>query len=241
MRKIDFHTHSHYSDGSNSIEEIIQAAINHGIEEIAITDHMDTFGHFLFCRNNYKKTIWEYLKEITHLQRKYENDINIYPGAEISQDFLKVSEHNKDEDMLQENLEFFSFFLIEGTFIQEPVLTAINMRTYLDMQEFHHIPVILAHPRYSSMKINTFDVLLNHKIGFELNEDKIDERDALYFLEIIKKLTPMQKKKLVISLGSDAHQEEMVGNVNFSLSIIEKHSLWKYVMIPPKVQNYLFM
>jgi histidinol phosphatase-like PHP family hydrolase len=239
MRKIDLHIHSNYSDGSNSIKEIIQAAINQGIEELSITDHMNVFGHFLFSRNKNNNSLSDYLKDIAYFQKKYENIIKIYPGAEISEDFLNISHSNKIYNFLQENLEFFSLFLIEGTFIQEPILTALNMRKYLDEHRLEHIPVILAHPRYSSMNLRTFQILFNHNIGFELNEDKLDERDASYFLEFIKKLTPMQKKGLKLSLGSDSHQVENVGNVEFITSIIEKHSLWKYVINPPKVQDYL--
>lgn len=35
----DFHTHSKYSDGRSSIEELVEAARNKGLKNIAITDH----------------------------------------------------------------------------------------------------------------------------------------------------------------------------------------------------------
>lgn len=45
MLKADFHIHSTVSDGSDSIEEIIELANEKGLDYIAITDH-DTVSHF---------------------------------------------------------------------------------------------------------------------------------------------------------------------------------------------------
>jgi len=44
--KADLHIHSNISDGSDSIEELIDTAINKGLDAIAITDH-DTLSHLL--------------------------------------------------------------------------------------------------------------------------------------------------------------------------------------------------
>jgi len=42
--KGDFHTHTHYSDGVNTIEEMARAAMARGYEYIAITDHSQGLG-----------------------------------------------------------------------------------------------------------------------------------------------------------------------------------------------------
>ena len=39
MRAIDLHTHSIYSDGSLTVEELIDLAIEKGLSHIALTDH----------------------------------------------------------------------------------------------------------------------------------------------------------------------------------------------------------
>ena len=44
MYLADYHTHSEYSfDGKETIRDMCQAAMNRGISELAITDHMDIF------------------------------------------------------------------------------------------------------------------------------------------------------------------------------------------------------
>ena len=50
MRKVDLHNHSNFSDGYDSLDDMVKIAIEQGIEEFAITDHLDVFGHFLFSR-----------------------------------------------------------------------------------------------------------------------------------------------------------------------------------------------
>ena len=42
--KADLHIHSDISDGSDSIEELIDTAINKGLDAIALTEH-DTLSH----------------------------------------------------------------------------------------------------------------------------------------------------------------------------------------------------
>ena len=115
------------------------------------------------------------------------------------------------------------------------------MRKYLSKQGFDHIPVILAHPSYSRMDFSIFKKLLLNNIGFELNEDKLTKRDMSFFIDHINALTPKEKSKLSISLGSDSHRQEEVGLVQHSTQIIEENFLWKYVINPPKVQNYLIV
>jgi DNA polymerase III alpha subunit (gram-positive type) len=41
----DYHTHTYYSDGVSSVEDMVEAAIKKGLKTIAITDHGS--GHIL--------------------------------------------------------------------------------------------------------------------------------------------------------------------------------------------------
>ena len=64
MVRFDLHTHTNYSDGTDSAEEIIRQAEKIGLDGIAITDH-DTFGGL-------------------HAALEIETDLIIVPGIEIS-------------------------------------------------------------------------------------------------------------------------------------------------------------
>ncbi|ASN07039.1 PHP domain-containing protein [Virgibacillus necropolis] len=64
--RVDLHVHSHYSDGSNSVEEVMKMASANGIEQISFVDHDTVNG----------------LPEILILGEKY--GIEAIPGIEIS-------------------------------------------------------------------------------------------------------------------------------------------------------------
>lgn len=63
---IDLHIHSKYSDGSNSIDEIIEIAKNKNMTALSLTDHDTTFG----------------VAEI--IEKSQKENIRVIPGIEIS-------------------------------------------------------------------------------------------------------------------------------------------------------------
>jgi histidinol phosphatase-like PHP family hydrolase len=69
---MDLHMHSKYSDGKNTPEEMIEAAIDIGYEAVAITDHV------------WKTSAWvpAYAAHLETLKKKYESKIRLYSGIE---------------------------------------------------------------------------------------------------------------------------------------------------------------
>lgn len=72
MMFMDLHMHSNYSDGKNTPEEMIEAAISVGYEAIAITDHV------------WKTSSWvqTYAAHLQSLKQKYQNQIQLFSGVE---------------------------------------------------------------------------------------------------------------------------------------------------------------
>jgi len=68
----DYHIHSRYTDGQNTIEEIIKKAIEMGLSEIAITDHV------------WKSSKWikDYVKDIEKIRSRFKDKITAYIGLE---------------------------------------------------------------------------------------------------------------------------------------------------------------
>ena len=73
-----YHIHSTYSDGKNTPEEIVLAAIEKGFISIGFSDHGYTSYDLRYCM----KDTAGYINEIRHLKEKYKNQIQIYLGVE---------------------------------------------------------------------------------------------------------------------------------------------------------------
>ncbi len=82
--KTCFHTHSRYSDGKVSIDRIIQSAIDHGFERVALTDHGPV--PFPSEWNMPYDKMFAYLEDLKQAKDKYRNKILVLKGLEA--DFL---------------------------------------------------------------------------------------------------------------------------------------------------------
>ena len=76
----DLHVHTTYSDGDNTPEEMILAAIARGMSTIGISDHSYTWFDESYCVQ--KDSITAYQKEIAGLKEKYQDQIEVLCGIE---------------------------------------------------------------------------------------------------------------------------------------------------------------
>lgn len=79
----DFHTHTVFSDGDNTPEEMVLAAIKKSMTAIGFSDHSYTFFDESYCLPLAKYE--DYQREIHRLSEKYRGKIQIFCG--IEQDF----------------------------------------------------------------------------------------------------------------------------------------------------------
>jgi DNA polymerase (family X) len=75
----DFHMHTTWSDGQNSIREMAQAARLRGYEYIAITDHTQSTS---IANGNTPEELLEEIEEIEAVAREFD-DIRVFKGAEV--------------------------------------------------------------------------------------------------------------------------------------------------------------
>lgn len=74
----NFHTHTIFSDGKNTPEEIVKVALEQGFSAIGFSDHAYTPYDLRYCM----KDEGGYIKEIEKLKEKYKDKIEIYLGVE---------------------------------------------------------------------------------------------------------------------------------------------------------------
>lgn len=79
----DFHVHTTFSDGKNTPEEMVLAAIQRGMTKIGFSDHSYTSFDESCCMA--KENLSDYRETIAALKEKYRDQIEIFCG--IEQDF----------------------------------------------------------------------------------------------------------------------------------------------------------
>jgi len=80
MRHSNLHAHTIFSDGQHMPEENVLAAIEKNMISIGFSDHSFTAFDRRYCLR--KANIPAYIREIRRLQKKYEDQIEIYLGLE---------------------------------------------------------------------------------------------------------------------------------------------------------------
>lgn len=81
MIRSNYHIHSRFCDGSNSLEEMVLAGIQAGMEVLGFTSHNPIPGQAHWTLDETQVT--EYFDEIARLQQVYGHQIRLYSGMEI--------------------------------------------------------------------------------------------------------------------------------------------------------------
>ena len=74
----NYHTHSTYCDGKDSLEEMIQTAVEKGFHALGFSGHGYTKRDSSFCMRDTEG----YIAEVRNLQEKYADKLQIYLGVE---------------------------------------------------------------------------------------------------------------------------------------------------------------
>lgn len=75
----DYHMHTVFSDGKNTAEEMVLAAMEKGLKEIGISDHACTPKQIYCIKKNGEKA---YVRELNRLKEKYADKITVLIGIE---------------------------------------------------------------------------------------------------------------------------------------------------------------
>ncbi len=87
MQYSNIHTHTTFSDGKNTPEEMILGAIDLGFSSIGISDHSEVWFQSQYCllESEYE----EYQILLSELKKKYEDKIDVLCGIELDNDSKK--------------------------------------------------------------------------------------------------------------------------------------------------------
>ena len=235
----DLHTHSTYSDGKASPEEVILAAIDKGLSEIGLSDHSYTFFDESYCMK--KERVEAYKAELAALKAKYAGKISVLCGVEQdaystestagfdyvigSVHYIKVEGEYIPVDESIEILraavqKYFDgdvYALCEAYFA-----TVADVVNKTDCDIIGHFDLIskfiekeplfdTQHPRYAAAWQKAVDELLKHNVPFEINTGAISRgyRTQPYPGEEMREYIREKGGRFVLS--SDAHSKENIG------------------------------
>lgn len=85
LPRCECHIHTAYTDGQNTVEEIVHASLQMGLEMILFTDHVRRTSTFLD----------QYLEDINRQRARFGRQLSIYAGVEV-----KVVNYEGELDML---------------------------------------------------------------------------------------------------------------------------------------------
>ena len=229
----DYHVHSEFSgDSTQNIEEIIQRAVYLGLQEIALTDHLEYDIEGMTDRWVLK--IDNYIKRVLELKEKYKKEIDIKLGVEIG-----VQTHTKD--YLEEVVRSHPFdFVINSSHAINKIDLAFgeiqegrtkeevqalyfdnvlkNVDIYDQFNVYGHLDFIT---RYGGAKYRglnyqkNFDVidailkkLIEKGKGIEINTSGYRYKEERFYpcADIIKRYYELGGE--ILTIGSDAHIKE---------------------------------
>lgn len=251
----DYHIHTSFSaDSETNPENIIQSAINLGMNELCFTDHMDYDFPIIINEMTFTFNPDEYFKKFEELQNKYRKDISIKIGIELGLqpsvsercsalvssypfDFVIGSSHLLDG----KDLYFKESW--EGKVIEEVIVAYFNgiiknIASFKDFNVYGHIDYFKRYIPDPSFKYDDskyhdlIDVVLRKIIesghGIELNSSKYenDPEDLNPSIRVLKRYKELGGE--IITVGADSHTIERLGNGFIKLNDILKNVGYKY-------------
>ncbi len=224
--KINLHIHSLYSDGNNSIREIVEKAIKLGLDYICITDHFTNSWKANIIPNlNTKEKLEKYTNELADLQQDlidYGGKLTLFKGVEIdissSYDYItKMIVPGNFDIILFEYIEN-----VEGIGFVKNILLNWEQRYG---KNYEHCLFGLAHFDPSYFEYSSLGTLMSflkkYDIYFEFNSSYpnfYSQRYKFFFKEL-------KAKNILVSIGCDSHDLSTLSNFDEPLQMIQFYDL----------------
>jgi putative hydrolase len=204
----DRHMHTNWTDGKNTIEEMIEAAEKLGMKEIALTDHVRGTSTYYN----------DYVRKIKYLRKK--TKVNVVIGFEC-----KIKNFDGEIDVNEEikssaeiSIASVHSFPIGSKFYDAKKFhrdLCQDIEFELTMSALKNSKFdILGHPGGVSLRYhNNFDLKYFEQIVIECVKKNIAfDLNYFYHFKIFPQLSKiLEKYNPLVSLGSDAHESRHLG------------------------------
>lgn len=227
--RFDYHMHTRLSDGKNSHEEMVEAAIEKGFSEIGFSDH--------FCIK--QPCSWamgaDGIQHMIHvledLRGKYQHQIRILWGVEVDYfpdreveiarelekypfDYVLGSVHfldnwNYDSDRSRYN-EFSNDYLYHWYFAELQKAASSGLFDTMAHPDLIKKFQVWPESAQNGLFRETAEVFAEAGVAFEVNTSGID-RPCGEFFPGKEFLSELYRADVPVTLGSDSHKAEQIG------------------------------
>jgi len=228
LHKQNLHNHTVFSDGSFLPEEIIEAAIDGGMDLIGISDHF--FTTKVFREISYQEwyvTNWKkYLSTLAALKDYYADRITVAAGIEIDSCLSRTLGGFEKFPWCEIN-ENLDYVLIE--YVGETCVGGMPFKQLEELCHFCSVPLILAHSDLDYLHKTVslpkvFESLRKNSVALEVVGGK---RNRWFF----ERFDPELLRNVKLSIGCDVHHEiEDVSNIIRAMEFIEKNGFANQVL-----------
>ena len=188
MKIIDLHNHTRFSyDGQNTVFEVVENAIENGIDIIGITDHQFSIKH----------RIKEYIAAVTAAKKVYEGKIKVLCG-------LEIGTRPKPQDFPTDLSSLLDYCLFESLDDDR----AMDIFEFFEWLRLFKCPAGLAHTdvfklceKYGDEVLKVFK---NNNMFWEINFSGNYD----YYFDLItnkRKQNLISESGIKLSVGSDTH------------------------------------
>ncbi|KAB3529046.1 DNA polymerase/3'-5' exonuclease PolX [Alkaliphilus serpentinus] len=207
------HIHSNYSDGHNTIEELVQKGISLGFKYIGISDHSRSA---IYAGGLKEEDIKRQHEEIGILQEKYK-DIVILKG--IESDILADGSLDYSDEVL-ESFDYIigsihSNFSMDINTMTKRLIKAINNR-YLTILGHATGRLLLSRPSYTLDIEAVIEACGKNQVAIEINSNP-------HRLELDWRMCRFAKERGVfIAIEPDAHRVEGIDDIQYGVGVARK-------------------
>jgi len=213
--KGDTHTHTTNSDGEETPEEMVQAAIEEGLEYYGIADHAPSAQ--ALGKKGAREEILRQKKEIEELRKKYRGKIEIFFSAEV--DITAAAEVELPPELIA--LYDYTTASIHSSFSQSKEQMTQRLINALK----HPYVDVIGHPTGR---------LLGKREAYEVDWDQVFEVAAAEgkFLEINAFPTRLdlpdtlvreaKKRGIKFVINTDAHHSSQLDNMRFGVAVARR-------------------
>jgi len=223
--KLNLHIHSDYSDGKQTIRQIVEKSLKLDLEYIAITDHFTNSWKAWVSTLKNKESIAKYLEEIAACQDylKSQNTLlTLLKGIEI--DLAST------EQFIKKYIKADKFDLILFEYLQsyESIAFVQNLIHHWRKQlsAKNKFPVLgLAHFDPSYFITGDLNILMNFLKDYDIYFEFNSSYPSLYSTQYERFFEKLKEYNIPVGIGCDTHRHSNLNDIDEPIEMIKYYNL----------------